>query len=59
MNNYEWLRALSLDDLAHKLCELSECGTCPVSEDCRPLKGGNGFKRWLNKESEETDNVQN
>lgn len=45
MTNFEWVRSLSLGELAKLFCDHLECSDCPVRNDCYPCH--NGMVEWL------------
>lgn len=50
MNNYEFLKTLSLEDLADFYCYIHDdnCKECPFRGECHTEKGkGSGVKKWL------------
>ena len=56
MNNYEWLKTASIEDVSHYLCEQQyeacECHNCPHFNRCFPngCKSHNGYMNWLQEE---------
>ena len=51
MTNYEWLKSMSVEELGHELCRISECERCPVSDKCE--LGKNGYITWLKEENKD------
>lgn len=49
--NADVIRAMSDEELAKLLCNVSDCLGCPVIKDC--YEHVNGYIAWLKKESEE------
>jgi hypothetical protein len=53
VNNYEKIQSMSLEDLAHFLCEIeyeaNDCSHCPHKDRCFPhgVESHNGYMNWL------------
>lgn len=62
MNNYDSIKSMSLEDMAHFLCgemdylgddKNNSCGICPVRDKCEADRmNGNGWFHWLREEAE-------
>ena len=66
MNNYEYLKNITIEQMSHFLCQMVEdefykthgdnewqCDKCPVRDKCEAARmNGNGWFHWLREEAE-------
>ena len=51
LSRYEWMKTLSLDDMAKVLCDtIVDCQMCKFILECH--RGPEGYKHWLKQEVE-------
>ncbi len=51
MTNYEDIKSMSIEDMARRLCQITDdCNTCVASDYC--VWGHSGYIDWLNEEVE-------
>ena len=56
MTNYEKIKAMSVEEMARFLCDISDCYHCPMKNKCRNqtlIDCLDGLAEWLLKEAEE------